>query len=88
VAAARKATMSVFAITQLMPSCEAVQTQLLSLYIIWRNRAHVRTEWFPSYKGHILWACLVRIYSSFGLNSGPIKRREATLDGSLKFTDS
>jgi len=32
-ASARKATMSAFTITQLMPSCEAVQTQLISLYI-------------------------------------------------------
>jgi len=32
-AAARKATMSAFAITQMMPSCKAVQTQLLSFYI-------------------------------------------------------
>jgi len=32
-AAARKATMSAFTITQLMPSCEAVQKQLLALYI-------------------------------------------------------
>jgi len=32
-AAARQAAVSAFAITQLMSSCEAVQTQLLSLYI-------------------------------------------------------
>jgi len=32
-AMARKATMSDFTITQLMTSCEAVQTQLLPLYV-------------------------------------------------------
>jgi len=45
-AAARKATMSAFTTTQLMPSCEAVQTPLV-------DRHQTGQDGFPSYKGHV-----------------------------------
>jgi len=62
-AAARKATMSALAITQLMASCQAVQAQLFFfLYMPTARRPSSRKivhmceqDSFPFYKVHILW---------------------------------